>query len=254
MASTQARKLDRQDPLPLWAQLQQDLTRRLDAGAFRGGFPGEQELAASYEVSRQTVREALRRLRETGVLVSARGRPTQVRSLEQPLGSLYSLFREVEAAGMVQSSRVLTQDVVTDRERADALGLDAAAPLFHLERIRLADGTPLAHDRVWLPLALARPLLSADFTRAALYDELAARCGLRVTGGRERITAVVPEPAERLALEMPRDTACLLVERQGFAGADHVECRSTLVRGDRWSVVADWTARGYSVTAVTDRR
>ncbi len=51
-----------------------------------------------------------------------------------------------------------------------------------MERLRLAGGEPLALDTVWLP-DLGAPLLEADFTHAALYDELAARTGLRVDGG-----------------------------------------------------------------------
>ncbi len=251
----EARPLDRRDPLPLWAQLQHDLSRRLTAGAFVAGFPGELDIARDYDVSRHTVREALRRLREAGVLDSSRGRPTQVRAaIEQPLGSLYSLFREVEARGMVQTSTVLDQSLTTDAEAAAALGLPAGARLFRLERVRLADATPLAHDRVWLPAAVAGPLMTADFTRAALYDELATRCGIRVTGGRERISATLPGPAERSLLALPRGAACLTVERSGYSGHELVERRVTVVRGDRWSVVADWTSRGYSVGAVTDSR
>ncbi|WP_233153581.1 GntR family transcriptional regulator [Kineosporia sp. R_H_3] len=246
-----ARPLDRQDPLPLWAQLQRDLSRRLTAGDFATAFPGELDIARGYDVSRHTVREALRRLREAGVLDSARGRPTQVRAaIEQPLGSLYSLFREVENRGMTQTSEILDQSLTTDAEAAAALGLPERARLFHLERVRLADGVPLAHDRVWLPASLAAPLVKADFTRGALYDELAERCGVRVTGGRERISATVPAPAERALLAVPRGVACLTVERSGYADTRLVERRVTVVRGDRWSVVADWTARGWSVGAV----
>lgn len=254
MRTTGPRSLDRQDPLPLWAQLRDDLARRLEAGAFADAFPGELDLTREYDVSRHTVREALRRLREAGVLDSGRGRPTQVRGpIEQPLGSLYSLFREVEKRGMVQTSTVLAQELTVDAQAAAALGTEADAELFLLERVRLVDGVPLAHDRVWLPGELARPLLDADFTRAALYDELAARCGVRVTGGRERITATVPRPAERTLLALPRGTACLTVERSGRAGDDVVERRVTVVRGDRWSVVADWTNRGYRVGADAGR-
>jgi GntR family transcriptional regulator len=251
-ATVEGHPLDRRDPLPLWAQLRKDLTRRLVAGEFAEAFPGELEIARDYDVSRHTVREALRRLREAGVLESSRGRPTHVRAaLEQPLGSLYSLFREVEARGMVQASTVLDQSVTTDADAAAALGLPAATELFRLERVRLADGAPLAHDRVWLPAAVAAPLLTADFTRAALYDELAQRCATRVTGGRERISATVPTPGERSLLALPRGAACLRVERSGYAGDDLVERRITVVRGDRWSVVADWTSRGCSVGAAT---
>lgn len=246
------RPLDRTSPMPLWAQLQQELTRRLAQGAFDAAFPGELELVEAYGVSRHTVREALRRLRETGVLESARGRVTHVRrGMEQPLGSLYSLFREVEARGMQQTSQVLTLREGTDPAAAAALGLPPQTALVHLERLRLADDEPLAHDRVWLPADLAAPLLDADFSHGALYDELAARCGVRVSGGRERITACRPPAAVRDLLRLPRAEACLRVERTGTAGRRTVEHRLTLVRGDRYAVVANWNSRGYSLGADT---
>jgi GntR family transcriptional regulator len=239
--------------MPLWAQLQEDLTRRLALGAFDAGFPGELDLVDTYTVSRHTVREALRRLREAGVLESGRGRTTQVRrDIEQPLGSLYSLFREVEARGMRQTSLVLTLRLEARPEVASALGLPADADLVHLERVRLADDEPLAHDQVWLPGDLAGSLLEADFTHAALYDELAARCGVRLSGGRERITACLPTPEIRHLLHLPDGEACLRVERSGLAGDRTIEHRVTLVRGDRYAVLADWSARGYTVGAAAE--
>lgn len=73
-----------------------------------------------------------------------------------------------------------------------------------LRRLR-ADGL-VAADRVWLPAALAAPLLDADFTHTALYEELARRCGLRLHGGWERITAVSPTSAERALLGIDTGT------------------------------------------------
>jgi GntR family transcriptional regulator len=253
VAATAVHPLDRHSPMPLWAQLQQELTRRLTLGDFDAVFPGEMELVEAYQVSRHTVREALRRLRETGVLESARGRVTQVRhGIEQPLGSLYSLFREVEARGMRQTSQVLTLRLHRDPTAAAALGLPAQTDLIQLERVRLADDEPLAHDEVWLPAALAMPLLQADFTHAALYDQLATHCDIRVTGGRERITACLPSPTVQALLHLPPGQACLRVERTGTVDTRTVEHRVTQVRGDRYAVIADWsTRRGYTVSAAT---
>lgn len=252
VVSSAARPLDRRSPMPLWAQLQEDLNRRLAAGEFDSSFPGEMDLVVAYDVSRHTVREALRRLRETGLLESARGRTTHVRrGIEQPLGSLYSLFREVEARGMRQTSQVLALRREQHPAAAGALHLPVDTPLVYLERVRLADDEPLAYDQVWLPGDLASPLLAADFTHAALYDELAARCGVRLTGGRERITATMPTPVTRSLLRLPRGEACLRVERSGSAGGRVIEHRVTLVRGDRYAVVADWSSRGYHVGAST---
>lgn len=87
---------------------------------------------------------------------------------------------------------------------ADRLGLAEDTLLFRLERLRLADDEPLALDTVWLPAEVAAPLMDADFTHTALYDELAARTGLRLESGREHIRAVLPSRAQRRLLQIRR--------------------------------------------------
>src|SRR5487761_1503209 len=222
-----ARPLDRASPLPLWAQLRADLLRRLDAGAFDEEFPGEMGLVAAYQVSRQTVRTALRELRADGVVLAERALITQ------PLGALYSLFASVESAGLRQTSIIRARDLRADGVIADRLGLEASTPLFRMERLRLAGDEPLALDIVWLPGDLGAPLLEADFTHTGLYDELAARTGVRVDGGREHIRGVVLTAAEQRVLGTSPSTGALLISRVGFAADRPVEWRRTLIRGDR---------------------
>ena len=118
----------------------------------------------------------------------------------QPLGAIYSLFAAVERAGQEQRSVVRTLDVRADGVAAARLGLGESAPLVYLERLRLAADEPLAVDRVWLLEWLVAALLEVDFGRTALYDELARRCGVQLTGGQETIRAVVPAPGARVLL------------------------------------------------------
>ena len=185
--------------MPLWAQLLEDLRARLDAGEFTDEFPTDLELTTEYGVSRHTAREAVRRLQAEGVVSRERGRGTFVRTptFEQPTGAIYSLFRSIEASGLEQRSEVLGQSLVTDAHAAEQLGLSADAELVRIERLRSADGHALAHDTVWLPADLARPLLDVDFTHTALYDELHSRCGVRPTAGVEWIATELPSAAER---------------------------------------------------------
>lgn len=246
---------DRGSPLPLWAQVLADLQRRLASGEFDGAFPGELALVAQYEVSRHTVREALRRLRESGQVIAERGRAPRVaaQAIVQPLGSIYSLFASVEAMGRRQRSVVRALDLRRDADAAARLELDPDAELFHLERLRLADDEPLALDRVWLPAALGRPLLPADFTYTALYDELERRCGVRPDSGAEGIRAVVPNAEERRILGIPRSVAALAISRRALAGGRLVEWRQTLVRGDRFEMTAEFSARaGHRVSMTAD--
>ncbi len=231
--------------MPLWAQLADELRRRLEAGAFDQHFPSELELVEQYDLSRHTIRHALSPLREAGLLDTERGRGTRVRTarIEQPLGALYSLFREVEARGMDQHSEVRALDVRTDASAAQRLGLSADEELVYLERLRLADGEPLALDRVWLPHAVGRHILDADFSHSGLYDNLVSRAKVQLTGGAERLSAVVPSAAQRRLLAIGRDVAVFEVERTAQTRSQPVEWRLSLIRGDRFSVAAEWSNR-----------
>lgn len=244
-----ADRVDRAAGATLWQQVLTDLRQRLADGEFEDAFPGELALVAQYGVSRHTVREALRQLRAEGTVVASRGRKPRLApaEVEQPLGALTSLFDAVESRGLEQRSVVRRLDVQADGVVATRLGLEESAPLVHLERLRLAGDEPLALDRTWLPADLALPLLHADFTRTALYDELAARCGVRLTGGREEVRAVLATRGERVLLGLPATAALLLVERTGYVHDRPVELRQTLVRGDRYAVTAESGSRGHAL-------
>lgn len=249
-----ARSLDRASALPLWAQLEEDLRRRIGAGQFADGFPTETALTGEYDVSRHTVREALRRLSDAGLVVSRQGRGTFIAPrFDQPLGTLYSLFRSIEEQGGEQVSKVRRLEIVTDPDLAERVGLPSGDALVVLERLRLANGVPLAVDTAWIPAAIGRPLLEADFAHTALYDELARRCNVHVDGGEERIAPVVPTPAQRRLLDLPAGWGAFFLERLGSAGGRPVEYRETIVRGDRYRFVASWSGtQRYRLDLVPD--
>ena len=250
-----ARRPDRTSPVPLWAQVSADLRRRCASGVFADGVPGEMALCVEYDVSRHTIREALRALRSEGIILSQRGRGSVVRTgFSQNVGAVYSLFRSVEDQGAVQASEVLRLEATVHSPAARELGLPDEAPLVVLERIRRADGEPLAHDVSWLPLALAHPLLDADFGRTALYDEL-GRLGIHVDAGSERMTAMIPEDRIASLLDLDACAATLFIERRATASGQPVEWRQTHVRGDRFTVETDWTSGSglsLSMTGTTE--
>ena len=91
-------------------------------------------------------------------------------------------------------------------------------------------------------------MLKLDFTHTGLYDEWQRSAGVRLNGGRERSSAVVPTKEQRTLLKMTRDEAAMLVERTGCLGDRPVEFRDTLVRGSRFSFSAEWeSGRNYQV-------
>ncbi|HMK97900.1 MAG TPA: GntR family transcriptional regulator, partial [Acidimicrobiales bacterium] len=220
---------------PLWAQVLTDLRRRMASGEFARRFPGDAELVETYGVSRHTVREAVRRLQAEGLLERRRGRGSFISgpAIEQPVGTLYSFYRSIEEAGVVQESVVRYLEERRD-DKAEAMLGCIGQPLVYLERLRLAGGEPIALDWSWLPARLARGLLGADFRHAGLYEQLAQCCGVRLTSGWERIRPLLPDRRQRALLEMDAQQAVFEIERLGIQGDVPVEWRHGIVRGDRF--------------------
>lgn len=243
---------DRSSPVPLWSQVCDDLRRRITAGEFTPGFPGELTLTEEYEVSRHTIREALRVLRGEGLVVSGRGRTSTIAAprVRQSLDSLYSLFDSLEGQGIVQDSIVLRLSPTINATISAYLDLPPDADLVVLERVRLANGEPFALDTSWMPAEIAAPLLKRDFTHSGLYAEL-KRIGVVIEAATERVTAV--GAARHIAdhLGIPAGSPLFSIERRAASRGHAAEWRETFVRGDRFALESSWDPGSAHITATT---
>ncbi|RDG35997.1 GntR family transcriptional regulator [Streptomyces corynorhini] len=113
---------------PRYAAIANDLTAKLATGRWAVGalLPTEPELAASYKVSRETLRRALQRLEASGLISRHPGTGTRVeRAQPAPafttrLGSLQELTQYARSA---VRSVLSVEPLVVDRELAESTGL-----------------------------------------------------------------------------------------------------------------------------------
>jgi len=233
---------------PLWAQLLDDLRRRIAGGEFDAGFATDRELMADYGVSRHTVREAVRHLTDDGLLSRHKGRGSFVQplALEQRVGPLYSLFNSIEEQGHDQRSLTLAQEITQNPEVAEKLGLPRSTRLFYLRRIRRADGTPFAVDEIWLPAKVARQLVHVDFAHTSVYGQLERLAQVRPVRGWERIRPARATAEERSLLNLPASEAVFVVNRYTESADGPLEWRSTVIRGDSYTFVTTWSGDSTS--------
>lgn len=246
--------LDRASTVPLWSQLEIELRTRLDSGRFDEHFPTDFEITEAYGISRHTVREAIGPLSRDGLIHRVRGRGTAVvkRELEQNLGAVHSLFESIECHGDDQTSEVLNRGVVSDAAAAKQLGLARDAELFFVERIRSAGSEPLAVDRAWLPLNVARPLLDADLNQTSLYAQLESIGVACPNKGWDRIAPVAVDPDMADTLGLADGGLAFMVERLGTVDGVPLEWRTTVVRSDRFRFLNQWESGGVSAVSLAE--
>jgi GntR family transcriptional regulator len=155
----------------------------------------------------------------------------------QPL-TLTSFTEDMRARGMTPGSLVRGQAIVPAGEVvARHLALVPGTPVVHLERVRTADGEPMALERTNLPAQLLPGLEDADLTDTSLYELLERNWGVRVAEADQWASVVRVSDEEAALLHVSAEQPALLFQRvtRDPAGTP-VEYVRSLYRGDRYEV------------------
>ncbi len=227
-----------------YVQIEEELTERIRSGLLRPGdrIPPERELAEQLQVSRMTVRQALGRLADRGLLVRERGRGTFVSApkLIQSLSHLRGFYEQMLHQGILPTSRLLrSEQVLASAAVAQVLGLRLGEPLFQVVRLRLGGGVPLALESSFFPAKLVPGLLDLDLERNSLY-RLMERFDARPVRAIQSLEPVPAREQEAEALDVAAGSPLMLVERTAWdAHGRAVEYAKDLYRGDRSRFVAE---------------
>jgi DNA-binding GntR family transcriptional regulator len=240
--------LSRRSPRPAHVQIVDQVADAIADGALVPGdrLPPERQLAAELGLSRMTVRHALGTLEGRGLVVRTKGRAggTFVArpKLERDLGTFSGLSEQFRRQGVHAGASVLrVEQRRPERAIAEALGLDGREQVLEIERVRLADGEPVAIERSCFPADRFEGLLELDLT-GSLYALLDERWDAAPVRAVERLEPVLATDAESAALGVPAGAPLMLVERIAYDAAGlPVEFARDRFRGDRTRVVA-WTS------------
>ncbi len=134
---------------PLYSRVVAALKDEIAAGRIAVGarLPSEEELCGRFGVSRHTIREALRKLREDGLVSSRQGAGTTVvrKSGAPPLytHSVSSIDELVQYAVATRYRAKRTGAITADRELAQRLACAIGTQWLHLEGFRYVPGEDL---------------------------------------------------------------------------------------------------------------
>ena len=232
-------RIDRTSPIPLYFQVTAQLEAAIDAGDLAPGdrLPNEIDLADTLGLSRPTMRRALEELVDKGLLVRKRGYGTEVASSQvHRRVELTSLYDDLDTAGQLPTTDGLKFDpACVNATAAAAVGAVASAPLVYVERLRYADGRPLALMHNWLPPAYA-DISKDDLASDGLYRILRSR-GVQPQVAKQRITAHAASQREARLLKIRRGQPLIAMQRTAYdADGQVIEFGDHVYRADGYAI------------------
>lgn len=227
---------------PRYLVLAQALMDDIKSGRYPVGslLPTEHELCQHFNVSRHTVREAIRKLSEMGLLTRQQGVGTRVKATHvasryvqssEGLSDLHQYVRDVR----LDISGV--RDVSTDEELAELLECKAGQDWLEVSGLRYMEGDlePIALTRVYIARAY-RGIADELDGQQPIYSLIERKYSVQFVEMRQSLSAVTINEKEAAALKVVAGSPGLqIVHKYTTGNGELLEVAVNLHPGDRFS-------------------
>ncbi len=215
------------------------LKGRIEADDLKVGefLPPEPELQKTYRVSRTTVRKAVEMLAKQGFVYIRQGRGTEVLDFKatQKLGYVTSFSETLREQGFTVTQADIRVEVVpASRGIAERLHVPHAAPLVKIDRVTMANGSPIALMTNYLLPELAPGIEKKIAGMQSLYSFLESEYDLVIEAATDYISARPASPEEAERLQVSERIPLLVVRRVTHSGGRPIEEALLLVVADKY--------------------
>jgi GntR family transcriptional regulator len=234
-------EMDRSSPVPLYFQLAEALEQDIISGRLRPGtrLASEPEMCDQFGLSRTTVRQALTRLDQRGLIERRKGQGTFVAGAQPGLWLLQS-SRGFFQDEVDRQSRTVTSEIIrAEKSRfpdwaCSSLGLAPNSGGAVIERLRSLDGLVALYAVNYVPDWLADAALDITNPNESLYRRLHERTGILAHGGRRSVQAIGSEPWLAPLLQLPEGAPVALIESVAWEESGRIfDCYRAWLRTDR---------------------
>ncbi|HEY7123405.1 MAG TPA: GntR family transcriptional regulator [Ktedonobacterales bacterium] len=230
----------RNSPVPRYHQLKEILREKIRSGELKPGdlVPSERELSENYRISRMTARQAITDLVNEGVFYREQGKGTFVtrNKITQQLMSLTGFTEDMRARGQHPGTRVLSARLgPADEVVAERLRVAPGQAIVILQRLRLADGEPLAIEFSHLTFKGCERLLEEDLEHNSLYRLLETKFALPLMEAEQELEAGLAGNEEAQLLNISVGSSVLYIRRTTYTDRNQpLEYAKSIYRGNKY--------------------
>jgi GntR family transcriptional regulator len=204
------------------------LRARIEAEDLKVGdyLPPEPELQKEFRVSRTTIRKAVERLAQHGLVCIRQGKGTEVLDFKatQKLGFVTSFSETLRDRGFaVTQSDVRVERVPAPRATAERLLVAPGAPLVRIERVTMANGSPVALMTNYLLPELAPDIERRIAGMSSLYSFLESEYAVVIEAATDYISARPATGEEASRLCIAEGSPLLVVRRVTYNSGRPIE-------------------------------
>jgi GntR family transcriptional regulator len=225
--------------IPRYLWVYNSLKHEIESEDFKVGdfLPAEPELQNTFRVSRTTVRKAVEMLAQQGFVYIRQGKGTQVVDFKatQKLGFVTSFSETLREKGAeVTQADVRIDTVPAPRRIAVDLQIEPNEPVVKIERMTLANGTPIALMTNFLLPSIAPGIEKRIGGMSGLYSFLESEYNLVIEAATDFISARDVTDSEARKLQIPEHAPLLVVRRITHSGGRPVEVAILLIVAEKY--------------------
>ena len=180
-------------------------------------LPSESEFCLRYGVSRHTVRQAIREVKERGLVASQQGVGTIVRSPGK--GPMFAAVNSIDAllefVGTTEMHFVSMREVTVDDALAQRVDFKPGQLLSEAAFLRKSkgEGLPMSYVLIYVHPRYAQAQVTPPVSNSPIYKNIERLYGVRVQEIRQDITATLLDAELASILQAPQDSAALEIRR-----------------------------------------
>ncbi len=151
---------------PIYKQLSDELEKKITDNVYKAGqmIESEADFQRIYNVSRVTVRKALKILSEKGILTVIPGKGTFVNDIDsQDWTWMRSFTSDVIASGHIPTTNIISfKKIKAGAELVEKLQVKLDEDCYYFKRVRFIDNKPVWLTKTFIPVKLC-PLLTKEY-------------------------------------------------------------------------------------------